>query len=858
MRFRSKLIGILAVPIVALVLVAGVESKARLGDARDASQLEELIVTAGVSAQLAHALQVEEALSAAVVTSTTGDQELEAGRATVDILVERFRALVPDAAGATAEGTPLASATERALENLDSLDSYRLATDSGSFATDSLARSYELVTGALLDWNATVAEGSDDPRISLRLVNSVALARAADAAAREWTFLEAVFNIGTFQGIEYELLQTAISDQDRQLGVYNATATTDQKALLRDTLVGGSVDLADSMRQAALLAGAAGAGSPVLASPSAWSSAMGTKLDLLGNLGKRLTDDQIAEARREQAAAEDAARLYLTFAALAVIVSLLLALLLSRAITRPLGRLTDAAHQLATKHLPALVEGLRSPTGEDVGDLAATLTHVSVTSEDEVGQLARAFDAVQTVAVDVAVEQAALLRKGIGDIFVNLARRNQVLIDRQLSFLDELEANEQDPDQLDQLFMLDHLATRMRRNAESLLVLAGVESTRKRGRPVPLADVVRAAVSEVEDYARIDVSTFEEVDLAGGAAVDVAHLLSELMENATNFSPPESRVEVQGRRTDSAYVLTLTDHGIGMTPEQLRDANLLLARPPLVSLTLARSLGFIVVGRLAARFGVTVRLVSGQPGGTTAVVTLPRELVVDPRPAGEELAPVDEPSLAPRPEVEVEPEVAPGPGPAPEPDVEVGVEAEAEPPTVAGAREVWTRQPAAGSFDGPAPATLQDAVPEGRAFDEGLRRLVQEPVEATPAGLVEPPIELPRRVPEPVAEVAPPPPPLAPATPPAAEPVSEPVIELPPVEVPVVEVRPMTAAGLPQRAPQPPDPGAASRPAASATRRTPEEVRAMLSRYRGGLEEGRTKAGGDDAGSDHGARSNGD
>jgi hypothetical protein len=345
------------------------------------------------------------------------------------------------------------------------------------------------------------------------------------------------------------------------------------------------------------------------------------------------------------------------------------------------------------------------------------------------------------------------------------------------------------------------------------------------------------------------------------------------MENATNFSPPDSRVEVQGRRTDNAYVLTLTDHGIGMTDEQLREANLLLARPPLVSLTLARSLGFIVVGRLAARFGVTVRLVTGQSGGTTAVVTLPRELIVDPQPADEvevtdEVTVEDEALWAPEP---VEPletpiaaaaaETAADEGPevvidegddievVEDDDVAAVVEDGEVVAEVAEVAEVTPPLFAVPSwFEHPAPATLQDAVPEGRAFDEGLRRLVQEPVEATPAALVEPPIELP------AAELPAPEPPAAAEPPPPAPPA----VVLPVREAPVVPPRPTTAAGLPQRARQAPDPTAASHPAMSATRRTPEEVRAMLSRYRGGLEEGRSKAGESDAESDHGARSSDD
>ena len=189
---------------------------------------------------------------------------------------------------------------------------------------------------------------------------------------------------------------------------------------------------------------------------------------------------------------------------------------------------------------------------------------------DEVAQLAHAISEIQQVTIDVAEEQGDLLRRGISDIFVNLARRNQSLLDRQIDFIDQLESREENPDQLENLFRLDHLATRMRRNAESLLVLAGAEPTRRRGRPVEIADVLRVAMGEIEDFSRIQLMAVDSSTVAGSVAVDLAHLMSELMENATQFSPPELDVEVVGYRiADDSYQLTLADQGIGMSAEQI-------------------------------------------------------------------------------------------------------------------------------------------------------------------------------------------------------------------------------------------------------------------------------------------------
>jgi hypothetical protein len=255
--------------------------------------------------------------------------------------------------------------------------------------------------------------------------------------------------------------------------------------------------------------------------------------------------------------------------------------------------------------------------------------HIEIDTNDEFREVADALNGLGRAAVEVSNEQAATLRKGIGDIFVNLARRNQSLLDRQIEFIDRLEANEQDPDQLDNLFRLDHLATRMRRNAESLLVLAGAEGPRRRTRNVSMTDVVRVAVGEVEDFARISMLAVEDVTMLGSAAVDLAHLLSELMENGTQYSPPDQIVEVVGRRiADGGYIVSVSDHGVGMNEQQIVEANELLRHPPAVGLSMSRSLGFVVAATLAARHSIGVRIFPGSAGGVIAEVALPPGLIV--------------------------------------------------------------------------------------------------------------------------------------------------------------------------------------------------------------------------------------
>jgi signal transduction histidine kinase len=227
--------------------------------------------------------------------------------------------------------------------------------------------------------------------------------------------------------------------------------------------------------------------------------------------------------------------------------------------------------------------------------------------------------------VDAAQQQA------VSELFVNLARRNQALLDRQLALITELEDRERSPEALEDLFQLDHLATRIRRNAESLLVLSGDEQVRRWGQPVPLTEVVRAAAAEIEDYRRVEVLVTEHLELAGQAVADIAHLLAELIENATCFSPPRSPVEVRSHAAPTAgarCLLTIEDTGFGMSDADLTRANVVLADPPDIDLR-DRTLGFQVVGRLSRRYGVEVRLTPTPGGGTTAVVTLPDSLVTE-------------------------------------------------------------------------------------------------------------------------------------------------------------------------------------------------------------------------------------
>jgi two-component sensor histidine kinase len=248
---------------------------------------------------------------------------------------------------------------------------------------------------------------------------------------------------------------------------------------------------------------------------------------------------------------------------------------------------------------------------------------------------------VHGTVLEVAREQARILEQGISDIFVKLARRNQALVERQIALLDQLERDEEDPDVLADLFRIDHIATRIRRNAESLLVLAGSESARKWNRPLPLADVVQAATAEIEDYERIRLTQIDDAQIRAHAAVDLAHLLAELLENAVRFSPPDSVVEVACRTRAGSCQVVIADRGIGLTEAQLDEANELLSNPPVAGLDLSRTLGHYVVARLARRHGIEVRLAPGAMDGLVALVSLPVGLLHEEEPERPAAIPVN-------------------------------------------------------------------------------------------------------------------------------------------------------------------------------------------------------------------------
>ncbi|WP_068922906.1 sensor histidine kinase [Planobispora rosea] len=318
---------------------------------------------------------------------------------------------------------------------------------------------------------------------------------------------------------------------------------------------------------------------------------------------------------------------------IAVVASVVLSITTARALVQQLEKLRNAAWELANKRLPGVVE--RIGHGENV-DIAAEAPPLEF-GDDQIGQVGKAFNVVQQTAIGVAAEQAQL-RRDIADILRNLARRTQGLVHRQLSVLDAMERREQDPNELRDLFRLDHLATRMRRYAENLLVLSGAAPGRAWRESVPMLDVVRGALAEVEDYTRVDVLPMGDVALDGRAVGDVIHLVAELVENAASFSPPYTTVKVGGHTVAHGYAIEIEDRGLGMTPEDIAATNERIANPPELKLSGNARLGLYVVSRLAERHEIRVTFKASPYGGTTVVVLIPQDLISDRAAAPQEAA----------------------------------------------------------------------------------------------------------------------------------------------------------------------------------------------------------------------------
>ena len=422
-------------------------------------------------------------------------------------------------------------------------------------------------------------------------------------------------------------LQQAQRQEVVDLANFNASVDLAEQQNYSNTVSGPPVDSAAQQESLALalLPGASSA-HPLTPANARTLAAANVNDDMSFTIGKvrQVADELTGNISTLANTSRTNASTDLLVTSLVTLLLLLLVALVStivaRSLIRPLRKLRADALDVAGHRLPEMVRRLSQSEGTDEG---VEIEPIGVTSTDEIGEVARAFDQVHREAVRLAADEA-MLRGNLNAMFINLSRRSQSLIERQLSLIDSLEQSEQDSGRLSSLFRLDHLATRMRRNSENLLVLAGHEVTRRWSQPVPLVDVLRAAISEIEQYERVVLNVQPGIVVVGQAVNDAVHLVAEIVENATTFSPEDTQVYVSGQPLSSGGVLLdITDNGVGISDQEMSHANWRLDNPPVVDVAVSRRMGLFVVGRLAARHGVRVRLRHAQAGGLTALIWLP-------------------------------------------------------------------------------------------------------------------------------------------------------------------------------------------------------------------------------------------
>ncbi|MFF2427693.1 sensor histidine kinase [Streptomyces mirabilis] len=456
----------------------------------------------------------------------------------------------------------------------------------------------------------------------------IELVRVREFVSREDALVAGARAAGSLTDGQYDTLTATIEDRRVFERTYVPDLPADSRALFEEFQRGSLYRELTRGEDALLRAGARGAGEAVAA--GSWRTttdrAVKRYMQLCTRSAVNSAERGRAFAYRELAKAAIVGVLGLA----AVGLSLWFAVRGARRISRRLETLRDAADLLTTRQLPDVMRRLGA--GEDVD--AATEAPPLADGEagaDEIGQVGRSFNTARLAAVEAAVKQATL-RRGLFAVLLNIARRNQALVHRQLKLVDTLERRTEDPDVLDDLFRIDHLTTRMRRHAESLIILSGAAPGRRWRRPVPVARVVASAVGEIEEYARVVVPPMPEVGVAADAVADVVHLIAELVENATVFSPPHTQVTLRTGRAGGGFVLEIDDRGLGLEPEQIEEAHRTLTTPDDFDPTRHDRLGLYVVGRLAARHGIEVTLCRSPYGGTTAVVLLPEAVLapVDP------------------------------------------------------------------------------------------------------------------------------------------------------------------------------------------------------------------------------------
>src|SRR5262245_39567507 len=511
-----------------------------------------------------------------------------------------------------------------ALADLQNLPNLRLEATQSQL-TAPIIQKYSRIITDLLVLGQNTGQGVSDVTLAETVRVLGLVSRMKEDASQQRAILTAALIKHALDPGARTALLTAQSDQAANLASFSLAATDAQRQLYQESTSKSFVSLANQQEEQALSMGGSLRNDPT--SPDDFYGSMSNVINTqLGSVERKLVDSIIT--RTTQLRNEAVIRALVVGVAVLLLLglALLFTVVVARSMVRPLRRLRAGALEVAGVRLPETVRRMSESEGA-----AAPLEvePIDVDSSDEIGEVARAFDQVHREALRLASNEAAL-RGNVNAMFVNLSRRSQSLVERQIRLIDDLEQGEQDAERLANLFQMDHLATRMRRNSENLLVLAGHEVSRRWTQSVALVDVLRAAVSEIEQYERVTLNVQPGISVRGQAVNDVVHLIAELAENASSFSAADTPVKVSGHLLNSGGVLLdITDQGVGMGAEEMAHANWRLDNPPVVDVAVSRRMGLFVVARLAARHGIRVRLrpASAGGGGLTALVWLPDEVI---------------------------------------------------------------------------------------------------------------------------------------------------------------------------------------------------------------------------------------
>ncbi|MBB5959322.1 signal transduction histidine kinase [Saccharothrix tamanrassetensis] len=642
-RLRSKLAVVLLVPALSTLALAGLRLDTQLDEVELFGKVRQELQLSAQAAAVSDALQLERDAAVWFVAGGRSDNsaELVARSATVDQEVGRYRDVSTRTSGIDES---VRGSFEKSLQSLDGLPSLRNTTLTTKYPDMSVSSAYTQILSALAQVHRATASSLSNETITPLSGANLALYGAKEQLFQQNAILLSTAKRGEFAPGQVNALRAAQSRLDAALTDFANTASQENRQRYSDVVSGASVDARNRLVQLAL----------VQQDESGEVSISDAEVMRVGEetAGLIRTVALDIEQQADQAAvdlaeiARGSAWRDAALVAVALLIAFALMAFVARSMLTPLRVLRRSAMDVARNRLPEAIKRIR--THRDPARAAEeSLVPVPIHTTEEVGQVARAFDAVQREAVRLAVEQVAL-RANVNDMFINLSRRSQALVERQITVIDRLEQDEQDPDQLASLFELDHLATQMRRNSENLLVLSGTTVNRRVTRPVPISEVLGAAVSEVEKYARVQVAPAPELRIQGRVVNDLAHLIAELLDNATAFSKPTTKVTVRAIETRRGEVsIRIHDRGVGMQEQDIVDANKKLAEPPEVDVSVAREMGLYVVGQLAKRHEIRVTLTNNDDieGGVTAQVVLPVSLLhrgpepLPGRPAAPALAP---------------------------------------------------------------------------------------------------------------------------------------------------------------------------------------------------------------------------